>query len=262
MPIYGKALLYGDWDSYSGQYFSEWRNDPEHYSDHKWTHVIDPFDIPAHWTIYRSFDWGYARPFSVQWHAVDGEGKIYHFMELYGCTGTPNEGVKQTPHEVFAEVARVEREHPWLAGRNVIGIADPAIWDAQTGESIADVAAKYGVYFSPGDHKRIPGWLQCHYRLSFSEDGDPMFQVFKTCKHFIRTIPLLQFDDKKIEDIDTGMEDHAADAWRYCMMARVISPRAAKPRDEWFDNPAFTYLGIERGDLTRLPEIPKMEVIG
>ena len=257
-----KMWLEGDWSFYDGQFFEDFRDDPDHYSDHKWTHVIDPFDIPANWTIYRSFDWGYARPYAVGWYGVSGEGIIYHFLELYGCTGTPNEGAKQTPDQVFAEVARVEREHPWLAGRNIIGIADPAIWGAETGESIADTAAKHGVYFSPGDHKRIPGWLQCHYRLSFDEEGVPMFYVFKGCKNFIRTIPLLQYDEHKVEDLDTNGEDHIADAWRYMLMSRPISPRAAKPRDEWFDNPAFTYLGIERGDLTRLPEIPKMEVIG
>ena len=61
------ALLYGSWDSFDGQVFREWRNDPAHYGDQRWTHVIDPFPIPAHWRIYRGFDFGYARPFAVGW---------------------------------------------------------------------------------------------------------------------------------------------------------------------------------------------------
>ena len=36
-----KALLYGDWDSFSGQVFNEWRNDLAHYRDRIGTHVID-----------------------------------------------------------------------------------------------------------------------------------------------------------------------------------------------------------------------------
>jgi hypothetical protein len=59
------ALLYGDWDSFSGQVFSEWVDDKNHYEDRQWTHVIAPFRIPKDWTVVRGFDFGYAKPFSV-----------------------------------------------------------------------------------------------------------------------------------------------------------------------------------------------------
>ena len=49
------ALLYGDWDSFSGQVFTEWKNDPAHYQDRRFTHVIEPFDIPEHWRVIRAF---------------------------------------------------------------------------------------------------------------------------------------------------------------------------------------------------------------
>lgn len=39
-------------------------------------------------------DWGYARPFAVYWAAVDEERRMYLIREYYGCTGTPNQGVK------------------------------------------------------------------------------------------------------------------------------------------------------------------------
>jgi nitrate reductase beta subunit len=66
--------------------------------------------------------------------------------------------------------------------------------------------------------------MQCHYRLAFDEDGLPMFYVFNTCKNFIRTIPLLLYDEKKVEDIDTSLEDHIYDEWRYVMMENPINP--------------------------------------
>ena len=81
-----QALLYGSWDSFSGQVFTEWRNDPAHYQDQRWTHVIAPFAIPKHWKIYRGYDFGYSKPFSVGWYAADGDGKIYRIREWYGCT--------------------------------------------------------------------------------------------------------------------------------------------------------------------------------
>ena len=86
-----QALLYGSWDSFSGQVFTEWRNDPGHYFDQRWTHVIEPFPIPKHWKIYRGYDFGFSKPFSVGWYAVDEEGRLYRIKELYGCTGRPNE---------------------------------------------------------------------------------------------------------------------------------------------------------------------------
>ena len=261
-PRLRKMWLEGDWQFYDGQYFEEFKDDPDHYNDKQWTHVINPFEIPDGWKIYRSFDWGYNKPFSCMWFAVDYDGVVYHILEFYGCQkGSPNEGIKWTPPQVFAEIHKIETEHPWLKGKQIMGIADPAIWDAETGESIADTAAKHQVFFSKGDHQRIAGWMQCHYRLAFDENGFPMFYVFKNCENFIRTIPLLQYDDHKVEDIDTDGEDHIADAWRYFLMSRPIKPRTTPKPDEYHNSPLKQVLDIDKKDLTRRRAIPRMEII-
>jgi len=230
-PRQREAWLYGNWDVYEGQFFEEFRDDPEHYLDKKYTHVIEPFEPPAGWKIYRSFDWGYAKPFSCAWWAVDYDGVFYRILELYGCRKDhgeplPNEGVKWTDEKVFAEIAKTEREHPWLKGKKIQGVADPSIWaGAENGVSQYDVAARHRVFFEKGNNDRIPGWMQCHYRLAFDENGYPMMYVFKTCRAFIRTIPLLCFDENRPEDLDTKQEDHAADEWRYFCMTDPIKPR-------------------------------------
>ena len=235
-PTLRAAWKDGRWDVYEGQFFEDFRDDPEHYKDRRWTHVIEPFEIPDGWTICRSYDFGYGKPFSCAWWAVDYDGTIYRIMELYGCTQTPNEGVKWTPDQQFSEIHKTETQHPWLKGKNILGVADPAIWDASRGESIADTAARYGVYFTKGDNERIAGWMQCHYRLQFDEDGYPRMYVFNTCRAFIRTIPLLIYDEHKVEDLDTTMEDHVADEWRYFCMSRPIKPiRAVKEQRILFD---------------------------
>lgn len=219
------ALLYGKWDSFSGQVFREWRNNPNPAGT--WTHVIEPFSVPKNWSIMRSMDWGYSRPYSVHWYTMDQYGRIYCIRELYGCTGTANEGVKETPFEVAAKIRQIEDTDPNIKGRKVTGVADPAIFSRDHGDSIADQMAvhPYYVVFSPADHTRIAGKMQCHYRLAFDDDGLPMFQVFNTCKHFIRTIPTLVYSEKDVEDIDTDLEDHIYDEWRYMMMEHLIKPR-------------------------------------
>lgn len=228
----------GDWGIEGGQVFEEFIDDPEHYDDRRFTHVIRPFDPPKEWHIWRSFDFGYSKPFSCDWWAIDYDGRFYKILELYGCV--PNEadvGIKWTPDEIFKEIARIENEHPWLEGRHIYGVADPAIWDKSHGISIAETAEKYGVYFEKGDHKRIPGWMQMHYRLQFDENGIPMMYVFENCKAFIRTIPLLQYDKHRPEDIDTTQEDHCADSTRYMCMANPMKPVHVEDRKPKVYNP-------------------------
>lgn len=221
------AMLYGDWNTFSGKVFKEFVDDPAHYEDQRFTHVIKPFKIPGHWKIIRGFDFGYAKPFSVGWHAVDEKGKIYRIREYYGFNGTPNEGVMLNPVQIASEIRKIEKEDPMLAGKTITGVADPSIFDESRGESIAALMSRHPnyIYWSPGDNTRLAGKMQYHYRLAFDEDGDCMFQVFNTCKNFIRTIPALVYDEKKTEDIDTDLEDHIYDESRYVMMENPISPR-------------------------------------
>ncbi len=253
-PKLRDAWRYGNWNIFEGQFFEDFIDNPEGYSDRRFTHVIPSFDIPRGWSIYRSYDFGYNKPFSVGWWAVDYDGVIYRILELYGCTANPNEGVRWTPERQFSEMARIEREHPQLKGRSIQGVADPSIWDTSRGDSIADAGAKMGIWFTPGDNKRIPGWMQLHYRLSFDENGYPMMYVFDNCKAFIRTIPQLTFSPNDPEDLDTSLEDHVADEARYFCMTRPITPKLSEtvslPADDPLNmNPKIKYSNIRRVDI-------------
>lgn len=229
-PKLRRAWLEGDWDIFEGQFFEEFLDDSSHYEDRIWTHVIEPFEIPKGWQIYRSFDWGFSKPFSCDWWAVDYDGRAYLILQLYGCqtdiSGAvlPDEGLKWSADKVFSEIHRIETEHRWLQGRQIIGVADPAIWASSGGEAIIESADRNQVHFYKGDHQRIPGWMQVHYRLAFDSEGRPMVYFFNTCHHAIRTLPLLQYDEHKPEDLDTTQEDHFADSFRYFCMSRPIKP--------------------------------------
>lgn len=236
-PKIREAWLLGSWDTYQGAFFEEFINDPSHYEDRQWTHVIEPFDIPVGWKIYRSYDFGYSKPFSCAWWAVDYEGRIYRILELYGWTGVPNEGVKWSPDKQFAEIKKIEEQHPYLKGKKIQGVADPAIWQADSGESVADVAVRHGVYFNKGDHQRIAGWMQMHYRMSFDEEGYPMMYIFRNCKAFIRTCPLMMYDETHVEDLNSDLEDHAMDEARYFCMSRPITPKVGKSEIRLEDDP-------------------------
>ncbi len=236
-PKLRKAWLEGNWNIFEGQFFEEFCDDPDHYLDRRNTHVIEPFEIPRDWTIYRSFDFGYSKPFSCDWWAIDYDGRAYLILQLYGCTGTPNEGVKWNPDRIFSEIHRIETEHRWLKDRRIFGVADPSIWDASRGDAIIEAADRSFVHFQPGDNKRLPGWMQCHYRLAFDEEGYPMVYFFNTCKDAIRTLPLLTYSERSPEDLDTDGEDHFADSFRYFCMCRPMRPRFERRAEDAKDDP-------------------------
>lgn len=212
------ALLYGSWDSFDGQVFTEWKNDPLHYNDMLFTHVVEPFKIPKNWQIYRGFDFGYTKPFSVGWYAADNDGRLYRIREYYGCDGIPNNGIRLEPAQIAEKIRDIEQDDPNLKGRSIIGIADPSIFDGSRGRSVAEIMEKSGVYWRAGDNARISGKMQFHYRFAFDSGGIPMLYIFKTCKNFIRTVPNLNYSLSNVEDIDTTSEDHIYDECRYVLM--------------------------------------------
>ena len=254
-PKLREAWLYGRWDIFEGQFFEEFRTTPdielctnagitqeEALAQHRFTHVIEPFDLSVGekrgWNIMRSYDFGYNKPFSLGYWAVDYDGVLYRILEIYGCTQTPNEGVKWSPDEQFRRIREFENEHPWLKGRKIVdSVADPSIWDQSRGESVAETAARYGIYFTPGDNNRIPGWMQVHYRMQFDDNGYARMYVFNNCKAFIRTIPLMMYSETKPEDLDTKLEDHCPDEVRYMCMSRPVAPVVREEPREIISDP-------------------------
>ena len=237
-PELVRAWLEGDWDVIAGAYFPEWDRE---------RHVVAARSLPKYWHRFRSLDWGSARPFSVGWWAVsDGElddfprGALIRYREWYGTTGQPNVGLRLTAEEVADGI--VEREaHDLPSGDVMSGVADPAIFASDGGPSIGDRMATRGVFFNRADNKRVAGsgamggWDQVRARLK--GDGErPALYVFDHCIHLIRTLPMLQHDPDRPEDVDTDQEDHAPDECRYACMSRpyvVGAPEELLTRDRY-----------------------------
>jgi len=221
-----RAWLEGDWSVIDGAFFDGWSTQ---------RHVLAPFAIPADWQRFRAFDWGSARPFSVGWWAIAtdrmavGEqvlprGALVRYREWYGAA-SPNVGLKLTAEAVADGIAERSEGEVYR-----YSVADPAIFSEDGGPSIAERMARHKVTFLRADNKRVAqvgamgGWDQMRARLAGDSDGNPMIFTFSTCKDSIRTIPALQHDSTRPEDLDTDGEDHAADEWRYACMSRPYIP--------------------------------------
>ncbi|MFX0202042.1 MAG: terminase large subunit domain-containing protein, partial [Candidatus Hodarchaeota archaeon] len=62
-----RMLMDGDWDVFAGQAFGEIR---------RGLHIVKPFALHSGWFKFASLDWGYSRPFSIGWWAVDGDSRL------------------------------------------------------------------------------------------------------------------------------------------------------------------------------------------
>lgn len=236
-----RAWLAGDWSVIEGAFFDNWRHDK---------HVVKPFIIPRDWMRFRAMDWGSAAPFAVLWCAVAtddyplGNGRILPrggivvYREWYGASA-PNVGLKLTADEVANGIAQRDAGESYA-----YSVLDPAAFARDGGPSIAErmAAAQPSVIFQRADNKRVSergamgGWDQLRQRLNGQDDKRPMLVVFETAKDLIRTLPALQHDANKPEDVDTHSEDHAADCIRYACMSRpwaTAQPEKPKPLVGW-----------------------------
>lgn len=207
-----KAHLDGDWSVFAGQVFSEWRAD---------VHVVPAFEPPAEWYRFRALDWGFAKPYCVLWGAVDFDGRIWLYAELYGWGGRPDVGSEEDPTQVAAKIRQVD------AGAELYGLADPSIFarPQSGGKSVEELFRAAGVFWQRADNDRLAGKMQVHHRLRPQADKQPMLMVMDCCAHLTRTLPALIYDSHKSEDVNTSQEDHAYDALRYLLMARPITPQ-------------------------------------
>lgn len=205
------AFLDGNWDVFAGQYFTSWRHD---------RHVLTPITLPASWQRYNGLDWGFSAPWAVLWGALDEDGRVWVYRELYAT----QVGEKEQAERILAAEAADEVV--------VSRFADDAMWATRgDAKAISDVYAEHGVHLTEagkGQVGRVAGWQRvrsylqegpaCAHHRAQGWETCPMLHVFSTVENLIRTLPNLPHATKgNVEDVDTTAEDHAPDALRYML---------------------------------------------
>lgn len=234
-----KAWIDGSWDLLIGGFFTDvWEKDK---------HVLPTFKVPRSWRLIRSFDWGSSKPWAVTYaFEANGEqpdpkhlggvvipyiprGSLIVPTEIYGWNGTPNEGDRATSQQIAERVLTVDNslriEYNVMC---VPGPADTSIWEVRDGNSIGSELAKYSCHWTrayKGSGSRIAGWSIIRQMLGATKRQElehPHLYFFESAAHHIRTLPQMQRDKKKPEDIDTDLEDHLMDSLRY-LVARKLT---------------------------------------
>lgn len=219
-----KAYREGDWNIFEGQYFSEWSD---------LVHVVAPFRIPESWRKFGAYDHGRANPACFKWYAIDHDGNIYVYRELY--VNKKDASDRWEVDKIAKEVTRITEENDEHLEYVVV---DSAVF-TKTGiaETIADVLRKNGIgkagthipLMIPSHKDRIAGWAIMHQYLAHSPGNPPKMRYFSTCADSIRTIPTLIHDKIRVEDLDSDGEDHAADVDRYFLQT-VREKSTAEPK--------------------------------
>ena len=224
-----RRLLEGDWDVTDGAAFAEFDRS---------RHVVEPFEIPRSWSRIRAADYGYSSPSCVLWGAIDFDGNLWIYRELYG---------KGFTGEQLAErILELEYDDPTIQ----TAVLDESCF-SRTGHglSIAESMNRLNLRFMASNRDRLAGKIEMHKRLGDNDMEEPRLRIFNNCKHLIRTLPTLPLSKTNPEDVDTKADDHAYDALRYMCMTRLVNspyyhPRFRKPRefDKYVPNdPVFGY---------------------
>ena len=238
-----KALDLGDWKAITGEMFPEWDES---------RHVIQyDFAIPAHWTKFRTFDWGGADPFAVYWMAYsDGEvfidtkgkkrwlprGALIVYREWYGCDEKkPSQGIRLRNEAIADGILRASD----YEDRDVPTLTDSFPFAERGGVTIADVFKEHGVTLTLGDTSRAQGWALMRSRLIGYEfepgEKIPLLFIHHSCKYardYIPALPRHPAESKPEDAAEHGEATHACDAIRLGCTAHTVIKDKIQITDE------------------------------
>jgi PBSX family phage terminase large subunit len=147
-----ERLRFGRWVAAEGAVYEEFTAS---------VHVINPFPIPRAWAKYRVIDFGFTNPFVCQWWAVDPDGILYLYRELYRT-----KIIVQDHAEIIKEHSKDEQY--------VLTLADHDAEDRATLE-------KEGISTRAANKAVTSGIQNVKDRLKVLENGKARLYIFRHC---------------------------------------------------------------------------------
>ncbi len=193
-----KALLYGDWDIFEGQFFGEFDRQK---------HVCTASEMPTYYKRFRSLDYGLDRT-ACHWYMVDREGNLTIYREFCQSGLTLSEAAR--------EIVRLTPKEEEIA----YTVASPDLWNRRqdTGRSGVEIMAAEGlVGLVRADNRRVAGWRVLREYLRREK-----IHFASHCTEIIRTLPALLYDRHVPEDASDSPHEitHAPESVRYGVMSR------------------------------------------
>jgi hypothetical protein len=219
-----RAWLDGDWDIAAGQYFTTLRRE---------IHVVMDFDETRGREFFIALDYGFAHYTVALLCCIDGDGNIFivdeHAERLW------------LPERHAAAIKAMLARHKIGDRKLTVGdlkriVAGADVFSRQSdGTTIAAQYAKHGISLRCANTDRVNGWAEILTRFGDVEAGiRPTLFMHQRCGRLIETLPTLQHDPNRPEDVlkvdadEDGIGgDDCADALRYAVAtkARTITQR-------------------------------------
>lgn len=214
----GRAWRDGEWDLFSGQVFSEFRRDK---------HVLPDIEPSSEFEAYLSMDWGYSEKsaFAAYLHLIkpssyQGEkfNRIITVREWWGNQKSPEEWADI----IYNDLKEMKIEP-------IRGYTDPAMHNTQTDGSKSIAQSMSERWKSRNDNKqycqlvrannnRIARVATVHNWLKDGPDGLPYWVMSQQCQNLANTLPMLVYDEHRVEDVDTDSNDHGYDSVSYFLI--------------------------------------------
>ena len=222
------AWRYGDWDIFAGQYFSEW-NSAYHVKPEEEARKLG-FGL-EHNHKYIGIDWGFAAPHCAIFMEVTDKGRVFIFDELYGKEKHPMEVGEMIYKKCQGHNIEMSLGDPSMWTRN------PMSWRAEHAAMYSDATIAHALMgqtdvpfvpnLNPANNDRVNGWRNMAQLMKVTDKPSNFIVIKGAAPNLVRTIPEMICDDKRPEDLDTTLEDHAVDACRYGL-SHVQAPEAVK----------------------------------
>lgn len=231
-PDLRRALLEGDWESFSGQMFAELSRD---------RHMVLPMEIPETWRKYAGIDYGWRAPWGVIWAAVDEDERIWIYREVYATQIRESEQAKS--------ILKQEK----LGKEDIVArYADDAMWVSRgEAKSIAQIYEDNDCHITKagkGPGSRVIGFARIHdylaeapacaHHRALGWETCPMVHMFSTCTNLFDELKAISYATSgNLEDSDPKYADHLCDALRYLLVNIGNEPKwhFDSPIDDLFD---------------------------
>lgn len=206
-----------DFRKYTGLVYKEFQRE---------VHVIEPFDIPDSWSIYRGIDFGSTNPTACLWIAVDSDDNFFVVGEHYATGETIDYHAGLINSSIFSKRVAATYGDPsgaqWIQEFAQRGIfITPAT--KETGTNF-NSWVRFGIEKVAERIKTTPG----HTVSSVQNDqqtqkGMPSLFIFSNCSNTIRELETYRWKEKSVTqaqdlnepDVPEKANDHALDALRY-----------------------------------------------
>jgi len=208
-----RAWLDGDWDIAAGQYFTTLRRE---------VHVIPDFDTTRAREWFCAMDYGFAHYTVVLLGCADGDGNAFVVDEHAERLWLPQRHASAITAMLTRHGVTTRELKRFVAGADVFS-------RQSDGTTIAAQYARLGINLRVANTDRVNGWAEMLSRFGDVEAGiRPSLFIHQRCGRLIETLPALQHDPNRPEDVlkvdadeDGNGGDDAADCLRYLVATKA-----------------------------------------